>query len=332
MASEPSPSVQAHELWRIPREAALALVERHLGSAEDWAKSALMEYRLAADFQEDWKVEVGHWLHAADSNGSLPTFLNPLLGERDRQASNPLRDANDKRHLKLHQHLAAPMVCHYFTGLGWTCVGFDTETGGVIDIDVALRAPGGTLVEFQVKAPDQPGRVVNGRYEDGDYDNRVVRQLDHAVTQLPKPARSVAMVALFAQRSFSLAGDPGCVKRRVFGTTVQTERGVFIQRRDFGQFLSGDWNQVAGVVILDLSRTADFDLSKEEVQVISMTTYPCTVLLNPNAERPANPDWFPRSRVAVLEDDTFQWVRGEPWDRAHGLPRGTRVVDALPDV
>jgi hypothetical protein len=293
-----------------------------------------MEYRLAAEFQADWKAEVGHWLHAAQSHGALERTLRPLLGERDRKKGNDSKDGNDRRHLKLHQHLSAPMVCHYLTGLGWTCLGFDTETGAKIDIDLALSAPDGTLVEFQVKASDQPGRLENGRYVDGNNDHRVVEALDHAVRQLPSPARSVAMVALFAQRSFSLAGDPSCVRRRVFGRTEQTNEGVFISRADFdekcGQFLKGNWNQVAGVVILDLSRTSDFVFGDDKAHVVDQTAYPCTVLLNPNAERPANPDWFPRGRVVVLEGDMFRWIRGEPWNPRHALPDGTTVVDSIP--
>jgi len=223
------------------------------------------------------------------------------------------------------------MVCHYFTGLSWSCVGFDTETGGAVDIDLALTAPDKTLVEFQVKVPDQPGRLENGRYVDGDYDQRVLQALDNAVGQLPKPARSVAMVAVFAQRSFSLAGDPSCVVRRVFGTTSSiADVGVFIEQADLGCFMTGEWNQIAGVVILDLSRTADFDLSGDEVRVINMTAYSCTVLLNPKAEHPANPDWFPRARVAILDGNRFEWVRGEPW-LDHTLPSGTRIVCELPD-
>ncbi|HTA88437.1 MAG TPA: hypothetical protein VK745_02635 [Polyangiaceae bacterium] len=325
MADERTPSAEAHELWRITNEMAMALVDEDLGPPSDWAASALMSYRLQAEFQADWKAEVGHWLHAAKSNGFLEKMLKPLLGERDRKARNENRDGNDPRHLKLYQHLGAAMVCHYFTGLGWSCIGFDTETGGSVDIDLALSTPDKTLVEFQVKVCDQPGRLENGRYVEGDYDERVLQALDNAVGQLPQPARSVAMVALFAQRSFSLAGDPSCVVERVFGSSTQLGTDVFIRQTDLGRFLTGDWKQIAGVVILDLSRTADFDLSGDEVRVINMTTYPCTVLLNPRAEHLANPDWFPRARVAVFEGESFRWLRSEPWIR-HGLPTGTRVV------
>ena len=292
--AQPSPSAEAHELWRITSAAALALVDEHLGPPESWSASALLEYRLSAEFQADWKTEVGHWLHAATSCGGLRRMLPPLLGERDRRARNANRDGTDPRHLKLHPHLAAAMACHYFTGIGWSCAGFDTETGAQIDVDLALNAPDGALVELQVKAPDRPGRLENGRYEDGDFDNRVVEALDHAVAQLPTRARSTAMVAIYAQRSFSLAGDPGCVKMRVFGPTTQNDAAIFIRHADRGQFLTGLWNHIAGVVILDFSRTADFVVNGGEAQVVNRTAYPCTVLLNSNADRPANPDWFPR--------------------------------------
>jgi len=75
----------------------------------------------------------------------------------------------------------------------------------------------------------------------------------------------------------------------------------------------GNWNQIAGVAVLDLLRGTD------------IVRYPCTVLLNPNADRKAEPDWFPRSRVLTLAGDTFQWIRGEPWDQCT-IPTGTKVV------
>ncbi len=330
MTDAPSPSVEARELWRITNEAALALVDEHLGPPSAWDASALMAYRLEADFQADWKAEVGHWLHAAKAHGALDKFLKPLLGERERKTRNEERDGNDPRHLKLHQHLGAAMVCHYFTGLGWSCVGFDTETGGQIDIDLALNAPDGTLVEFQVKVCDQPGRLQDGQYVQGDYDDRVLQALDKAVGQLPQPARSVELIALYAQRSFSLTQKPTCVIKRVFGRTIQTDTGVFLERAEFGRFFGDDWKHIAGIVLLDLLRGADFEQSGDEVRLVDVTKYPCTVLLNPRAERPAEPDWFPRARVAMLEGHAFRWIRGQPTDR-HGLPTGTRVVDELPE-
>ena len=123
--------------------------------------------------------------------------------------------------------------------------------------------------------------------------------------------------------------DPSCVVTHVFGPTAQNEAGVFLRLADFGEFMVGTWNHVAGVVIVDMLRGANFVDGGEGVTLVDRVRYPCTVLLNPNAEHPANPDWFQRSRVAVLEGDTFRWIRGEPWDD-HGLPTGTKIVSRLP--
>lgn len=141
MSDETSPTVHAHELWRIPNAEALALVDKLLGPPEVWSASALLNYRLSVDFQVDWKAEVGHWLYAAQSSGFVERLLRPILGERDRPRRNETRDPHDQRHLKLHQYLAVAMVSHYFIGLRWSFVGVDTETGGDIDVDLAVHAP-----------------------------------------------------------------------------------------------------------------------------------------------------------------------------------------------
>lgn len=311
---EPSPSVDVRDLHRVTEEEALALVDRHLGQSGSWP-SALVNYRFKSDWQADWKEEVGHWLHAADSNGFLASMLRPIQGEKRRSGeANEIKE-NDKHHLKLHQYLAPALACHYFTGTGWTFAGYETETGGQIDIDLALNAPDGTLVEFQVKAPDQPGEVSGGRIHDGEYDERIIAAIEKASAQLPRPARSVAMIFLHVQRGMLMVGDCSCLVHDLIGSTTQTDAGHFLRRDDCGKFFSADWEHVAGVVALDLVRSTD-------------TTYACTVLLNPNATHPASPDWFPRGRVAVLDGGTFQWVRGEP--DHHDLPPGTRLVEHIP--
>ena len=63
---------------------------------------------------------------------------------------------------------------------------------------------------------------------------------------------------------------------------------------------------------------------------IERSVYSSVVLTNPNAACPASPDWFARSRVVVLEDGVFRWVRGEP-GKAHTLPDGTVLVDEIPE-
>ncbi|HEX2880958.1 MAG TPA: hypothetical protein VHO25_15610 [Polyangiaceae bacterium] len=321
----PSLSVHGHELHRITEAEALTLVDETLGSPEDWAASALLQYRLSADFQADWKAEVGHWLHAAKAYGFLDQMIRPIMGERKRNYINQVRNLHDRRHLKLHQHLASAMFCHYFAGLGWSFAGWETETGGSIDIDLALKSPSEALIELQIKAPDQPGIRENGKYVGGNSDSRVIKTLEHGVEQLPRPARSVAMVGLFAQRDFELSATPLCLISHLYGSTVQVEAGdVLLAQEYFGHFMTGQWNHVAGVVALDISRRSDLRWDKEKVAFIDSLTYPCTVLLNPKADRPADPEWFPRARVLALEGDTFRWIHGEP--RNHTIPTGTRVV------
>lgn len=317
---EPSPSVDVRDLHRAASEAALALVDQHLGQSGSWP-SALVNYRFKSDWQADWKEEVGHWLHAADWNGFLADMLRPIQGEKRRPGEANEIKGNDKHHLKLHQHLAPALACHYFTGTGWSFAGYETETGGKIDIDLALNAPDGTLVEFQVKAPDQPGEVSGGRIHDGEYDERIIAAIDKASDQLPRPARSVAMIFLHVQRGMLMVGDCGCLVHHLIGSTSSTcgVDGVFLQRADHGKFFSADWNHVAGVVAIDLVRGLD------------RAQYACTVLLNPNATLSAKPDWFPRGRVAVLDGEAFQWIRGEPGD-LHTLPSGTKLVERIPGL
>lgn len=234
--AEDSPSVDGHELWRISTPEALALVDQKLGSPETWGASALLNYRLSADFQADWKAEVGHWLNAARTFGFLEEMLRPLLGERDRRRVNHDRTAGDRRHLKLHQHLSEALFAHYLTGLGWSFQGWNTTAGEPIDIDLALKAPNGSLVELQIKPPDEPGDLVNGQHQGGNSDKRVLQALDHAFAQLPQPARSIAMVGVFAQRDFHLSLKPVCVVRKLLGSTSQMHRSreVFLERSRFG--------------------------------------------------------------------------------------------------
>jgi hypothetical protein len=300
-----TPSADGHELWRTSNEAALALVDTHLGLPAAWSASAMLEYRLDADFQADWKAEVGHWIFAAESNGFLENMLKPLLGERDKTSRNAERSVNDPRHLKLHQQLAAAMMCHYLTGTGWAFDGWETETGGAIDIDLAMKASG-ALVELQAKASG----TATG-------DDQYLIGLEKGVQQLPAPSRSVAMVGLFAQREphRSLPGDPSSLIRRLYGSSCQYPGEVLMPRT--GPFLVGGWDHLAGVFAIDLLRGID------------TVRYSVTVFLNPRAHHPANPDWFPKARVLVVEGDRLRWIRGAPWGRCT-VPDGTRLVDQLP--
>ena len=301
-ASPASPSVSAERLHSVPAHEALAFAEDSLGPPSSWP-SPLVAYRLGSDFQADWKTEVGQWLKTAQRFG----FLARVLHDVDQQARRRSRkhtadvDPNDPSHLKLHQHLAAARVVHYLTATGWGFVEYEPESGGPVDIDCALSEPGGVTVELQVKAPDEPG----------EHDERVVAAIDHAARQLRAPARGPAMIAVCANRDWSLAYRPGCVVSRVFGSTTQEDTGVFLDATNVGGFFTDAWKQVSGVVLLDLIRG-------------ELTLYTCTVLLNPNAAFPADASWFPFARVCVLEGEAFRWIRGAP--EHHGLPDRTRFV------
>lgn len=211
------------------------------------------------------------------------------------------------------------MMCHYFTGIGWSFAGWETEPPGPIDIDLALTAPDGTLVEFQAKAPGK-APTLDGRHPNGSTEEQLLTTIANAVDQLPpSPARSSAIVAVYAQRDNfeSLAGNPRPLLRHLYGPTTPKEGAPVIHRSSFGQFLSGRWNHVAGIVLMDILRGE------------TVVRYPCTVLLNPNADKPANSDWFPRSRVLVLQANAFRWIRGAPWVPLHGMPNGTTVEQCI---
>lgn len=153
-------SALARESQRLRRPDALALVDRVLGEPDEW-QSALVRYRLTSEFQADWKVEFGQWLGAAEQFGFLEKVRHEIMHQAQRKLRNPPleRDGNDPAHLKLHQHMAAARIVHYLTATGWTFDGYETDTGASVDVDCRLRTPSGDVVEFQVKAPDQPGQL-----------------------------------------------------------------------------------------------------------------------------------------------------------------------------
>lgn len=313
----PSPSAAAHELHRVPEEEALAFVDHHLGPASSWP-SPLIAYRMASDFQADWKAELGQWLKAAEQFGFLSQVLNCIASDAKRHSKKHTAeiDPNDEKHLKLHACVAPAQIIHYLTATGWSYSGYETKTGGSVDIDCALFAPDDHLVEFQVKSPDQPGRLVAHHYEDGDIDERVISALEKARKQLQPSPAGPRMIGICANRSWPLAWEPRCVVRHVVGSTMQIGKKVYLERHNRG-FFSPDWCHVSAILLLDLIRG---ELGAQ---------YTCTVITNPWATFPVSPDWFQRARVCVLEGDAFRWIRGKP-GMGHGLVNGTQLVDQLP--
>lgn len=325
-------SVDAHELARISDDEAVAVVDEHLGRPEEWAHSGILGYRLEAEFQRPWKIQIGHWLYAAKRDGFIKGIIAEIDGQRRKAHRIEERDVHDPRYLKFQQHVVTAMFDHYLTGTGWSFVRAEDRSTSKVDIDLAMSAPDGTFVELQLKVPDRPGKLdaEDGRYHGGDIDQRVLAALDKAVGQLPVPARSVALVGLYALRSFSLATHPALIVYRVYGVGVaQEDREILIARDGFGVFLRKEWMHVAGIVLMDLFLGADLVVDGGKVVDVPISRYPSTVLLNPYADKPASPDWFPRSRVAVLEGDRFRWIRGAPGSRP-GLWEGTRLVDEMP--
>lgn len=303
----------AAELHRASRDQALARVEDLFGEAGEW-RSPLIQYRLSSDFQSDWKEEVGHWLLTAERLG----FLDPLIARVIKRAKRGTRsegiDPNDRRHNELVAELAPAMVAHYLEGTGWAFQAWEPLTGGQVDVDLALAPPTGGEVYVQVKAPDQPGGRANHRVVDGEYDDRVVAAVENAAGQLPRKGDSINLIAVCANRIAPLSQNPRCLVKALVGAPLGTgDGGSVLTEGQYGRFFASDWVHVSGVVMIDYLRGID------------TFKYACTVLLNPVATVTGDPEWFPYARVAHLDGDAFQWVRGEP-GRAHGLRPGTVVA------
>lgn len=336
-----TPYLHAHQLRRVSPEEAIAFVDACLGPPDGWP-SPLVAYRLTSEFQRFWKEEVGHWLKTAERCG----FLKRVLHDIGTQARPASRDAdvhpNDKGHLKLQQHLAAARIVHYLTGTGWEFEAFEPVTGGAVDVDISLRAPGGTLVEIQVKASDQPGivqddcfpvpvedsdqpEIVRGqRIRDGEYDDRILKAVEHAAAQLRSPATGCAMVFACPARDWPFTSNPSPLLGLLVGRTIGEGGRVYLRRPDAGLFFQDGWHHVAGVAVLDFAAGLDMSTSEETI------CYPCIVILNPLAAFPAAPEWFPGARVLKLDGNVFRWVRGAPGE-AVTVPDRTLLVDEIPD-
>jgi len=224
-------------------------------------------------------------------------------------------DPNDKLNLVLAQELAPAMFAHYFCGTGWMFGGLEWEHNGgsAGDVDLQLSAPDRTKVMFQVKSPDQPGRVINRRIVDGEFDDRVVAAVEKAAGQLPKAGPEAKFIAVCANRTWPLSAMPQCLVTDLIGSTVTLEFGpTILPTSRVGKFATPEWQHVSGVVILDYVRGGSNE-------------YRCTVLLNPWATVRTSDTWFPGGRVAVLDGDRFRWAAGEPEDST--LPDGTRLMD-----
>jgi hypothetical protein len=305
-------SIDARVLRRYSEGEALAFVDSVLGPPESWSPS-LIAYRLSSDFQADWKCEVGNWLLLARDCGFLSRLVH-RTGRARHEASNPaVTGPNDSAHRILAQELAPAMVAHYFLGQGWRFVDWEPSTPGG-DVDVRLQTPSGLAVDIQVKAPDQPGELVAGRIVGGEKDDRVLRAIDKAMTQLKTSSAPARIVAVSPQRTWSIQAD--VLACHLLGTAVSRTDDIWgICRDGAGTFGSVPGSGVSAVVDLDLIRG------------LEATLYRCTVICNPWVVPGGvmGAECFPHARVLSLRGDTFVWEPEEP-NRCFRFPTGMRCL------
>lgn len=301
---------------------ACAFVDKVLGTSSAWP-SPLMAYRLSADFQADWKCEVGRWLLFADAAGFLPDLLKGI--DRARQAplappsvaGNP--DPNDDAHAILHQEIAPAEVAYYLSANGWSFVSIPAPTPEArYDVDLRMKTRTGILADIQIKASDRPGRVIGHRRFDGEIDEHVKIGVCKAVGQIAGAPGPLRMVVTCPQRTWPMSRESGAIASLVIGRTIGESGGrVTLAACDRGLFAQGDGMKVHAVAVLDFFRPLDDE------------RYGCTVFLNPwvSDGTRMSQDEFPSAAVCELRDDRFRW-HGDPGD-SHVVPNGSMYLAAL---
>ena len=314
-------TIPASQLHEVTTAETLALVDALLDKPGD-QKSALLRYRFEAEFQQDWKAEIGHVFHTAERFGFDAPLWDRLYSRLHGGGDEPVDiDPNDTRHQMLLADLAPGIVAHCLLGTGWTFDAWEPkrppEHGRKLDVDLGLIAPDGTPVDVQVKAPDLPGRRAGRRRVDGECDEAVIAAMNKGATQLPRDGSQAKMLVVCAQRDWPLTWTPGAVVSHVIGGATQYPqepgRGFELLREKWGVFHSA-WRHVSAVMLLDLVRG--------ETSVV----YGAVVLINPWGLVPANPDWFASGRVCTVVDGVVHWRGGAP--KYGGLPEAILVSQA----
>ena len=294
---------------------ACAFVDSLCG-VRDW-KSALTSYRLQAEFQADWKAEVGHWLLFAQRSGFLPEVEHLLFTRAVPYVApalpNGKPDPNDKGHAILVQILAEVEVAYYLRQTGWSFVEWQPKLRGS-DIDVRMKTPSGHLVDLQVKASDRPGHVHGHQRSDGEIDEHVQKGMEKALGQIafaPGPAR---MIVATPQRTWPMSRAANPIASQMIGSTIGFGGGrVILNERSRGLFASELGKKISAAMILDLIRG------------LEDKHYGCTIFLNPWAESQVLGEAdFPAAAVCELSGERFGW-RGSP-GQCYVVPSGTRYV------
>jgi hypothetical protein len=309
MNSRESPSIHASDLHTISDDEARALVDELLGTGDTWP-SLLVSFRLTDSSQDDWKAEVGHWLHTSGLVGAQEALVT-LIHDRARNAkiieADRVRHADDQSHRILNQVLAEAMVAHYLRGNGWSVCRWEpgkSQKAG--DVDLSWRGRGVDAVNIQVKASDSPLVASDARVRDA---------LEKAARQLREFGSARNIIVMCAQRGAPLSQDCEQIGHDLIGSTSQYCGAVLLARSQRGAFDSDAWRHVSAVVLLDYLRG------------VNEFKYPCTVFLNPWATTRLDESEFPRARVLTLTaDGVFRWLRGAP-TAAPTIPDGTVLTE-----
>lgn len=323
-------ALAAERIGGVSREEALAFVDEQFGAPDEWF--GLVAYRLSNDSQSLWKAEVGRWLKMAAAHGYLDRLVAPLLKRARKGTPSSDRDPNDQRHLHVLQALTEPMLDYYLTRTGWTFSRWNYQESvppGIAsekqqyDSDLLLVV-GEQEVSVQVKAPDRPGKVVGHSLLEGENDEHVLKAIHKARDQLPRHRPGV--IGVSPVRNWSLAANPGFVKRDLVGSVTQLDedgRKFVLERR--GKFFSPEWSHVSAVMLLHLSVGGSCDGLEDTAN------YACTVLLNPRATWPLPATAFGNASTLWLNGDRFEWQGGEPGGE-HSIPHGTTLVREEPSL
>lgn len=296
-------AIDVAALHLVSVDDAIGIFDETLGSGSAWT-SPLMQYRTTSDFQQGWKIEVGNWLERGRRLGYIDHVQRNIVAQ---QPALGQRAAGDPVHRNVTQQLAQAMATHYFVGTGWAFgalepnVSEQRRSGIAADVYLQLTAPGGVIVDLQVKASGTLGLHEN------EVDAHIQQGIRNAADQLPIPATRPSLIVICAQRDFWLSADVDVIEDFIGRTNQYPDDTVLLHDGDRGEFQG--WPHVSGVVVLDHRRG------------LESSDYSCVLVQTPWADCPVDPAWFPHARCLTCSGGIFTWIRGSP--TATTFPPGT---------